>query len=111
METAQDDPRREEGSEGGSFSKEPRCGIDGSWWWGKGTGTSDLRLGWAATQGTVWGQPMYPFLPCPPPLLQMPRGSKTGLWLKGAGFMAGGDTTGDLSLGHSQHHLLRHLPA
>lgn len=50
------------------------------------------------------------FLSCPPPPLQLPGGSQAGLWLMGEGFMAGGDTAGALSLGHSQHHLLRHLP-
>lgn len=75
-------------------------------------GTSDLRLGGA--QLAMWGQPVQsqgPFSPCPPPPLLLPRGSKAGLWLMGEGFMAGGDTTGGLSLGHGQHHLLRHLPA
>lgn len=76
-------------------------------------GTSDLRLGWGsayclgAAHAAIGN---FSPLPTPtPPAASRLRGSKAGLM--GEGFMAGGDTTGDLSLGHSQDHLLGHLPA
>lgn len=92
--------------EGTPAQNSPDLGWMGVGGGARDTGTSDVRLGWrSGGRGTVLGQP------CPSPPLQLPGGSKAGLWLVGEGFMAGGDTTGDLSLGHGQRHLLRHLPA
>lgn len=73
---------------------------------------SGLRLGWGSGESVGAGRPVIgSFSPLLTPTSPAASGSKAGLWLMGDGFMAGGDATGDLSLGHGQHHLLRHLPA
>lgn len=91
--------------------------MEGRCWWGEahgGTQTFGPGNGAGPSSAACLGvsRPAAGFAFCPahPPPLQPPGGSQAGLWRMGEGFMAGGDTAGASSLGHSQHHLLRHLP-
>lgn len=90
------------GKGGGSVSKEPRLGLDGSWGAGGATAMQhrhpQTEAGADLGSRAVWGRPaqaLGPLLPTPTaPAAWRPRG---WAWLMREGFMAGGDTAGSLS--------------